>query len=91
MIMLKQNKRENIPDSKIHGANMEPIWGWQDPGGPHVGPMKFVIWVWFSEVDEINVFSLSLPTAMLISKLIAPVMSMLKLSKVLQVPFSNIA
>ena len=28
----------NIPDSKIHGANMGPIWGWQDPGGPHVGP-----------------------------------------------------
>ena len=29
------------PDSKIHGANMGPIWGWQDPGGPHVGPIKF--------------------------------------------------
>ena len=33
-----------IPDSKVHGANMEPIWGRQDPGGPHVGPMKFAIW-----------------------------------------------
>ena len=21
-----------------------PIWGRQDPGGPHVGPMKFAIW-----------------------------------------------
>ena len=30
------------PDSKIHGANMGPIWGRQDPGGPHVGPMNFV-------------------------------------------------
>ena len=29
------------PDSKVHGANMGPIWGWQDPGGPHVGPMNF--------------------------------------------------
>ena len=33
-----------IPDSKIHGANMGPIWGRQDPGGPHVGPMNFAIW-----------------------------------------------
>ena len=33
-----------IPDSKFHGANMGPIWGRQDPGGPHVGPMNFAIW-----------------------------------------------
>ena len=26
------------PDSKIHGANMGPTWGRQDPGGPHVNP-----------------------------------------------------
>ena len=26
------------PDSKVHEANMGPIWGRQDPGGPHVGP-----------------------------------------------------
>ena len=32
-------------DSKIHGANMGPIWGRQDPGGPHVGPMNLAIWV----------------------------------------------
>ena len=29
-----------FPDSKVHGANMGPIWGRQDPGGPHVGPMN---------------------------------------------------
>ena len=23
------------PDSKVHGANIGPIWGRQDPGGPH--------------------------------------------------------
>ena len=34
------------PDSKVHEANMGPIWGRQDPGGPHVGPMNFVIWVY---------------------------------------------
>ena len=32
------------PDSKVHGANMGPIWGRQDPGGPHVGHMNFAIW-----------------------------------------------
>ena len=32
---------DSIPDSKVHGANMGPIWGWQDPG---VGPMNFAIW-----------------------------------------------
>ena len=32
------------PDSKVHGVNMGPIWGQQDPGGPHVGPMNFAIW-----------------------------------------------
>ena len=35
---------DSIPDSKVHGANMGPIWGRQDPGGPHVGPMNFAIW-----------------------------------------------
>ena len=34
----------NIPDSKVHGANMGPIWDRQDLGGPHVGPMNFAIW-----------------------------------------------
>ena len=33
-----------IPDSKLPGANVGPIWGWQDPGGPHVGPMNLAIW-----------------------------------------------
>ena len=43
-IMLKEYPRKNTPDSKVHGANMEPIWGRQDPGGRHVGPMNFAIW-----------------------------------------------
>ena len=37
----------NNPDSKVYGANMGPIWGRQDPGGPHVGPMKFAIWEYY--------------------------------------------
>ena len=35
---------EANPDSKVHGANMGPIWGRQDPGGPHIGPTNFAIW-----------------------------------------------
>ena len=35
------------PDSKVHGASMGPILGRQDPGGPHVGPINFAIWVYF--------------------------------------------
>ena len=31
------------PDSKVHWDNMRPIWGRQDPGGPHVGPMSLAI------------------------------------------------
>ena len=33
-----------IPDSKVHGANMGPTWGQQDPGGPHVGHVNLAIW-----------------------------------------------
>ena len=31
------------PDSKVHGANMGPTWGWQNPGGPHVGHVNLAI------------------------------------------------
>ena len=31
-------------DSKVHGANMGPIWGREDPSGPYVGSMNFAIW-----------------------------------------------
>ena len=34
--------RKDIPDSKVHEANMGPIWGQRDPGGPHVGPMNLL-------------------------------------------------
>ena len=36
---------DSYPDSKVHAANMGPIWGRQDPGGPHAGPMNLAIWV----------------------------------------------
>ena len=39
-------------DSKVHGANMGPIWGRQDPGGPHDGLMNFVMWVFNSTMNN---------------------------------------
>ena len=35
----------SCPDSKIHGANMGPTWGRQDPGGAHVGHTNRAVWV----------------------------------------------
>ena len=43
-----------IPDSKVHKANMGPIWGRQDPGGPHDGPMNFALWDDTPQVDQIR-------------------------------------
>ena len=42
MVALRKLPDQNTPqqaDSKVHGANMGPIWGRQDPDRPHVGPM----------------------------------------------------
>ena len=36
--------KANIPDSNVHGANVGPTWGRQDPGGPHVGHRNLAIW-----------------------------------------------
>ena len=33
-----------IPDSKVPGAKMGPIWGREDPNRPHGDPMNFAIW-----------------------------------------------
>ena len=42
--------RYDLPDSKIHGVNMGPIWVRQDPGGPLIGLMNFVIWAYTCQV-----------------------------------------
>ena len=51
----------NGPDSKVHGANMGPIWGRQDPGGPHVGPMNFAKWGVNGLTPLLNTLGLRLP------------------------------
>ena len=46
--LLEENKLSIViayPDSAVHGVNMGPIWGREDPGGSHVGPINFAIWV----------------------------------------------
>ena len=45
---------QHSPDSKVRGANMGPICGRQDPGGPHVRPMNFAIWVTFITMNTIT-------------------------------------
>ena len=35
--------RSDIPDSKVHGANMGPTWFLSAPDGPYVGPMNLAI------------------------------------------------
>ena len=32
------------PGGKVNGATLGPIWGRQDPGGPHFGPLNLAIW-----------------------------------------------
>ena len=46
---------------------MGTIWGREDPGGPHVGPMNFAIWVTILKVFFIdhNIFISSLKTSAL--------------------------
>ena len=63
------------PDCKIHGTNVGPTWGRQDPDGPHVGPMNFVLWGQYAaELDNSLVFrrcscNLKLITFKLISRM----------------------
>ena len=43
-ILVSWRRFSNIPDSKVHGAQMGAICGRQDTGGPHAGSMNFAIW-----------------------------------------------
>ena len=43
LLHIPRDPRCNAPDNKVHGANMEPTWGRQDPGGPLVGHVNLAI------------------------------------------------
>ena len=47
------------PDSKIHGANMGPTRGRQDPGGPHVGHVELAIRVATTQLTDSAVLELN--------------------------------
>ena len=57
-------RQQTVPDSKVHGANIGPIWGRQDPGGPHVGPMIFAIFGCYA-YDQISFQRISEPISTL--------------------------
>ena len=40
---LSSHRMLTNPDSKVHVANMGPIWVLSAPGGPHIGPVNLVI------------------------------------------------
>ena len=49
------------PDSKVHEASMGPIWGRQDPGGPHVDRYGYFLtssffmremWIKYANISE---------------------------------------
>ena len=63
-----ENRILYFPDSKVHGANMGPIWGRQDPGGPHVGPMNFAIWVGAWQYEKYMMLDLQLWHTILVKK-----------------------
>ena len=48
------NNYANHPDSKVHGANMEPTWVLSAPDGPHVGPMTFAIMAYILQTKYIE-------------------------------------
>ena len=39
----QQKRFPHNPHIKVHGADMGPTWGRQDPGGPHVGPINLAL------------------------------------------------
>ena len=51
-------KSKYDPDNKVRGANMGPIWGRQDPDGPHVRwPNELCYKLMFFVVDVLYIFS----------------------------------
>ena len=60
---LRKQQNKTYLESKVHGANMGPIWGPQDPGGLHVGPMNFAIWVPMKQYHPQNVYNINLSVA----------------------------
>ena len=59
MLFRGESIAELLPDNKIHVVNMGPVWGRQDPDGPHVGPMNFAIFVGWGGICVLHYFEKS--------------------------------
>ena len=53
-----------FPDSKVHGANMGPIWVLSAPDGPHVGPMSLAVRVFILHSYITRMVLLSVPAGL---------------------------
>ena len=51
---IRTKETEIIPNSKVYGTNMGPIWVLSAPNGPHVGPMNFAIWDHLQKYGLVN-------------------------------------
>ena len=56
-----QRRKEQFPDSKVHGANMEATWVLSAADGPRVGHMnlairEFAIFQWHMDALQIPVY-----------------------------------
>ena len=47
IVIMRPPYQDRRPDSKVHGANMEPTWDLSAAGLPHVSPMNLAIWAVF--------------------------------------------
>ena len=56
-------------DSKVHGVDMGPIWGWHDPGGPHIVPMNFTNWGSLKYITEFIVIFVEFDVFMQFAKI----------------------
>ena len=50
---LVDTQKYRYPDRKVHGANIGATLGRQDQGGPNVGPMNLVMWVYQKKISRI--------------------------------------
>ena len=53
--MLRRAVTNSYRDSNVHGANMGPIWGQQDLGGPMLAPWTLLSgYVWKRGISYVN-------------------------------------
>ena len=59
MVISVTGNTKGLPEGKVHGANMGPIWVLSVPNGPHVGPMNLAIRVIYQKSASVHVMTSS--------------------------------